>query len=161
MKRYQIQKRDLLGSGHLRDPLLLCDVTENFCGITGNNCVRRNILSDYTACANDGVFADHHICQDRGPRTYRGPLFYDSSLNGPILFGLQFTVRGDRTWIAVVDECDAMTDENAILNIDTFTDKRVTGDFAILSNSGVFLNFDEGANLCVIADFTAVEVDKF
>jgi len=83
------------------------------------------------------------------------PLFYDSSLNGPILFGLQFTVRGHRTGIAVVDECDAMADENAILNIDTFTDKRVTGDFAILSNSGVFLNFDEGANLCVIADFTS------
>ncbi len=68
---------------------------------------------------------------------------------------------GHRTGIAVVDECHAMADENAILNIDTFTDKRVTGDFAILSNSGVFLNFDEGANLCVIADFTAVEVDKF
>jgi len=23
----------LLGSGHLRDPLLLCDVTENFAGL--------------------------------------------------------------------------------------------------------------------------------
>src|SRR5712672_2537356 len=115
MKRYQIQKRDLLGSGHLRDPLLLCDVTENFCGVAGNNCVRRNILGDYTACANDSVFADHNISEDRGSRTYRGSLFYDCSLDSPILFGLQFTVRVYRTWIAVIDECDAVTDENTVL----------------------------------------------
>src|SRR6266404_4935319 len=126
MKRYQIQKRDLLGSGHLRDPLLLCDVTENFCRIAGNNCVCRNILGDYTARANDSVFADHHIREDRGSRTYRGSLFYQCSLNGPILFGLQFTVRGYGTWVAVVDKCDAMADKNAVFDLNALTDKRVT-----------------------------------
>ncbi len=61
MKCNQIQKWDLLGSGHLRDPLLLSNVTENFCGIAGNNCIRWNIFGDDTACANDGVLADYNI----------------------------------------------------------------------------------------------------
>jgi len=43
------------------------------------------------------------------------PLFYDCSLT-PNLARSAVHRQGDRMWIAVVDECDAMADEkNAIL----------------------------------------------
>src|SRR5690348_15354130 len=37
----------------------------------------------------------------------------------------------------------------------------MTGDFAATSHARVFLNFHEGANLGLVADFAAIEVDEF
>ena len=46
-------------------------------------------------------------------------------------------------------------------NLHAFADKRVTGDFAALADTGIFLNFDERADLAFVADLTAVQVDEF
>jgi len=98
-------------------------VNGKLCGITGNNCVAGTSLVTTLPAANDGVFADHHICQDRDPEPIEAPFFTDCRSTAQSCSSA-FTVRGDRTWKHVVDECDAMADENAIFNIDTFTDKR-------------------------------------
>jgi hypothetical protein len=37
----------------------------------------------------------------------------------------------------------------------------MAGNLAILSNLGVFLNFDKRTDLCVISNFTTVEIDEF
>jgi hypothetical protein len=53
-----------------------------------------------------------------------------------------------------------MTDENKIFKGDTFTNKSMARDFDTSANRNTFLNFDERANLALIPDSTAIEVDK-
>jgi hypothetical protein len=51
-------------------------------------------------------------------------------------------------------------DENAIFNGYSFTDECMAGYLAVLADGRVFLYLDKGANLCIIANDAAVEVDK-
>ncbi len=41
-----------------------------------------------------------------------------------------------------------------------FADKTVAGNLASASNSGILLDLDKGADLCLVSDFAAVEIDE-
>src|SRR5438046_1620820 len=54
-----------------------------------------------------------------------------------------------------------MTDEGLVLDHDAFTNKTMAGDFAILPNGYVLLNFNERSDFRVLSDLAAVKVDEF
>ena len=62
--------------------------------------------------------------------------------------------------VQVIDEGHAMTDEYVVLDSHAFTDKRVTGNLAILPNDGILLNFDKRADFSVVANLASVEIDE-
>jgi len=53
-----------------------------------------------------------------------------------------------------------MPDEDLVLDGDALADERVARHFAAPADGGIFLHFDEGADLRPVADRTAVEVDE-
>ena len=53
-----------------------------------------------------------------------------------------------------------MSDENLIFNRDAFADEGMAGYLAVPSDPGVFLYLDKRADLGVIANLAAVEVDE-
>jgi hypothetical protein len=65
-----------------------------------------------------------------------------------------------RSGIAVVDEYYVMANEHPIADRDALANKRVARNLAVSADVYTLLYFDKGANLCVIADFAAVEINK-
>jgi len=60
----------------------------------------------------------------------------------------------------VIDEDDAMSDEDAIADGHSFTDKRVALDLAVGSYLHASLDLDDRANPSAIPDTTAVQVGE-
>jgi hypothetical protein len=50
--------------------------------------------------------------------------------------------------------------EDIILDLYSFADKCMAGDFDISSDPDIFLDLNEGANLTVVADRTAIEIHE-
>src|SRR5215469_354117 len=130
-------------------------------GIPSHNGVRRNILSDHRAGADNGVFSDGHIRKNRGARTDRSALLDQGSLDFPIAFCLELAFPRRCARIGIVDEGDSMSDEDVVFYGYAFADESVAGNLAILPNGRVLLNLDERANLGVFSDFAAVKIDEF
>jgi len=53
-----------------------------------------------------------------------------------------------------------MTDEDVVLNGHALAHKRVTRDLAAFTNTCILLDFNKRANLGLIADLTAIKIDK-
>ena len=77
------------------------------------------------------------------PEPTDAPFLTSSSLNHPVAFGLQLAVGGRRSWIDIVYERHAVTDEDIVLNRHAFTDERVAGNFTVSSHGRIFLDLDE------------------
>jgi len=150
----------LLVVGHLRDPLLLSEITEKFCGIAGDNGVCGNILSDDATRTHDGVFANYDVAKNGGTRADGSAFLHHRSLDDPILFGLQLSVARHSTRIAVVDECDAVAHEDPVFDVHAFTYKGMTRDFAVLADFCVFLYLNECADFRVVPNLAAIEIDE-
>ena len=69
-------------------------------------------------------------------------------------------VGGRRPRIRVVDEHHAVADEDMVLDRDALADERVARDLAAPADRRVLLNLDERADLGLVADRAAVEVDE-
>ena len=54
-----------------------------------------------------------------------------------------------------------MSDENIIFNRHSFTDEGVARYFAVSADKGILLNFNKSADFCIVANITAIEIDKF
>jgi hypothetical protein len=74
---------------------------------------------------------------------------------------LQIPIGSRGARIAVIDKHHPVPDEDVVLDEDAFTDKGVTGNLAASSDTGIFLNFYECADLCLVADLAPIQVDKF
>ena len=77
----------------------------------------------------------------------------------PVALGLQPSIRGGAR-PAVVDEHHAVTDEHVVLDRHAFADEGVRRNLAAATDDRVLLNLDEGADLRVVADPAAVEIDE-
>src|SRR3954470_14274814 len=139
--------------------LLLCR-PQNSCGIASHNGVRRNILRDYTASADQRAFSNRNIGKNGNARTERSAFADARFLNLPIRFGLHGTVFIGGARETIVDEHYPMADEDVIFNDHALTYKGVAGNFAVFTYGGIFLDLDESTDLGAIANFAAVEVDK-
>ena len=117
-------------------------------------------MCDHAARSDDGLFANRHPTQD-GSIAADGRTALDERRNAlPVGFGLQFSplVRGP--WILVVDEHHAVTDKNAVLNRHAFADEGVTTNLDPTADLGAFLDFHKRANLRLVANLTAVQIDE-
>jgi hypothetical protein len=63
--------------------------------------------------------------------------------------------------MSVVEERHAVADEDVVFDRHSLTDERVARDPAPPPDFCIFLNFDEGADLRLVADLAAVQVDEF
>jgi hypothetical protein len=150
--------------------ILLCDLcasavniinkSDDSRGVAGDDGVRRDIFSYHAAGTNDRIFTHGDAGQQGCAGSDRRAFFNKCGDTGPIVIGLQFTACGCCPRIKVVDEGDIVTDKNVMFDGDTFADEGVAGNFTVFTDLCAFLNFNEGAYLRIIADFTAVEVDE-
>ena len=54
-----------------------------------------------------------------------------------------------------------MADKDIVFDGHAFANEGMTGYFAVGADGGVLLDFDECADLGVVADRTAIEIDEF
>ena len=79
--------------------------------------------------------------------------------SSPLRSALPVCGRGPR--IGVVDERHAMADEDVVFDVHSFANKSMAGNLAVPADAGVFLNLDERADLCFVADLASIEIDEF
>ena len=106
------------------------------------------------------MFIDDDAAENCRPRAdARSPP--DSSwLDFPVCFRLQRAARRGRARVLVIDEINAVADEDFVFDRDAFTDESVARYFAVAAYPDTFLNLDEGADLCAVADLAAIQVDE-
>ncbi len=81
-------------------------------------------------------------------------------LHFPILFGLQRSVFRCGPGVSIVDERHAVAYEDVVFDQHTFADKAVARDLAVLPYLRVLLNLDERADLGLVANLAAIQVDE-
>src|SRR5258707_2364478 len=138
----------------------LRDKTQKPRWIPGNNGVVGHVASHSASRADQRVFANNEIREDRCARTNRGALFHQRWLHAPIFFGLGRAIGRGGAWIRVVDERDAVTNKNVVFDGHALTDKTVTRDLAVPANPSVLLNLHERAHTASVADLTTVKINE-
>src|SRR5262249_60327050 len=78
----------------------------------------------------------------------------------PVAARLELTGRRRRARVGVVDEGDAVADEDVILDRHALADEGVARDLAAPSDRRVLLDFDERADLGLVADLAPIQVDE-
>src|SRR5215469_12513463 len=127
--------------------------------MAGNDRPGRDVAYDHRARANQGALSDldsaHHnrAASDRSAPAHHGVLHL------PVALGLRRAVGGGRARISVVDEDDAVTNEDFVLDGDARTYERMAGDLASPADLRVTLDFDERSNPRVVTNLAAVEID--
>jgi len=138
----------------------LFDITQEFGWVPHHNAVRGNVFGDNAARPYNGVLPNADVGENRGSGANRCSLLDYGLLDLPVGFGLQIPVGGSGPRIAVVDEHNAVADEDVILDRDAFADESVARDLAAFTDSCILLDLDKRANLRFIADLTTVQVDE-
>src|ERR1700733_13709866 len=123
--------------------------------ISRHDRVGGNIPGNHAPGAHDSLLTNCHFRQNGGTRPDRRPLLDESAFHAPVGLSLQLSVSSSSR-IAVIDESHAMPDENLVLDGDPFTDKRVAGDLASLTDLGVLLNLYERPDLGLVTNLAAV-----
>jgi hypothetical protein len=118
-----------------------------------------HVASDHRSSTNQGAFADRYAPKNDRTAADRSTSLHASRYNVPIFFGLQSPV-GRRLRVEIVDEHDAVSNENVILNRHPFADERVRRNLAPASDEGVLLNLNERSDFGVVAERAAVEIDQ-
>src|SRR5947209_16635468 len=103
---------------------------------------QRNDACDDGACTDRRRLTDPHVPEDHSAGTDRSAPFDRGALQRPVPVGLELPGRGDGAWMLVVDEDDAMTDEDLVVNLHTRADERVTLDLAAFTDRDIALNLD-------------------
>src|SRR5206468_191330 len=78
----------------------------------------------------------------------------------PIGLCLQLLICSGCAWESIIDKRHIVTDQDIILDSDTLADKGVALYFTILANPSSLLDLNECANLRIISDFAAIEIDE-
>src|SRR5207247_5811005 len=106
------------------------------------------------------ALADRHTAKNGRVAADARASFHGGRHDGPIGISLHRAFVGHRPRVSVVNEIDAVADEDFVFDRDASTDKAVARQFAVAADAGAFLDFDERADLCPVTDFAAVEVDE-
>src|SRR5215472_1703497 len=129
-------------------------------GIAGHNGIRQHVFDHNTAGADHRIFPNDDTGQHRGARANGGASLDDGWFHFPIRLSLELSYRIGGARVGVVDESHTVTDEHAVLDPYTFANERVAGYLAASSHAGVLLDFDEGADFCVVTNLATIQVDK-
>src|SRR5690606_22333301 len=111
-------------------------------------------------CAHKSAFAYGDAWQDGGVGANGDAVFDHGWHYVPVRVRLRKSVAACGAWVNVVGEHDAVADEDTVTNGHAFADEGVAGNLAVAADSGILLDFDEGANACAGADAATVKVDK-
>src|SRR5437870_597152 len=144
----------------IRHPRLGRDQAEDPRRIPSHNRIVGHVAGHDAAGSDDGILPDDHVRQDRRPGPDRRAFPHQRCLDLPIHLGLEFPRRSCRPRIGVVDEDDAVADEDVVLDCHAFTDEGVARNLALPADLRIFLDLDERPDLCSVADLAAVEIDE-
>src|SRR6185295_11678530 len=130
----------------MRRSCFLTDLPNHPRRIANDDCIRRYVFRHHTSRAHDRMLPNHDLRQDGRAGANRRSLLDERRLDFPVARRLQFAGRRGGAWIGVVDEHDAMADEDVILDRHALTDERMARDLAAAAYAGVLLDLDEGAD---------------
>src|SRR5690606_2551431 len=119
--------------------ILFFYLSKDFCGVSGDDGSGWDVFRDDAAGADDGILADGDVGEDRRAGADGCPLFDQCGLDLPVRFRLKSAARGGRPRVGVVDEGDAVSHEDVVLDGDARADEGVAGDLAVPAGGGVFL----------------------
>ncbi len=133
-------------------------LVQNAGGIAGDCSIGRNIFGDHSPGAHRCLLANREAAKNYRAAADAGPALDDGGHRFPISLCLQIPslVCGSRK--LVIDENDAVPDEDFIFNRDGFADKTVTRYFAVTPYPRVLLNLDESSDFGSVTNFAAVEI---
>lgn len=130
------------------------------CRVADDDCARGNVFGDNRARSDRCSFAYLDAGKNSCASSDACSAPHGRQFNSPISIRLQCAVVGSGTRVLIVDEVNAVAYENFILNRYAFANKCVAGYFAVAPDTCALLYLDEGAYLCAVANFTAVEIDE-
>src|SRR3989454_11105979 len=136
------------------------DVPQESRWVAGHDGTGRHVAGDDAAGPDDGILPDDHVREDCRPGPDRRAFPHHSFLDLPVLLCLEFPRRSRRPWIGVVDEGDAVANEDVVLDCHAFTDEGVAGNLAPPAHLRILLDLDERPDLRFVADLAAVQVDE-
>lgn len=115
-------------------------------------------MSDYTASADNCIFADRHAANDGGVAADRGTALNERGDAGPICFGLQFSGLCCRARVPVVGEHYPVANEDAVLYSHASTNKAVTRYLDTSTYLDALCDLYECADLGFVANLAPIEV---
>src|SRR5687768_6281637 len=134
--------------------------SQNPRGVAGDRGPGGHVARDDRAGPDRGALADLDAAEDGRARPDGGPAPDDGAFERPVRLPLRRAVGVGRARAAVVDELDAVADEDLVLDRHALADEGVAGDFAARADARALLDFDERADPRLVADLAAVEVDE-
>lgn len=130
---------------------------------SGRNAFRNLVIGDIAcddrSCPDHGTLSDGDAAKDDCTAANGCASFHTRWDDLPVVFRLQLPVVGCGARIQVIDKHHTVSYENVVFDGYAFANEGVGRNFAAISNDGIFLHFDEGADLGFIADSAAVKVD--
>src|SRR2546428_1132789 len=153
-------KKGMLPLPVIRQPQLGRDQAEDPRRIPSHDRIVRHVAGHDAAGPDDGILPDDHVREDCRPGPDRRASPHQRGLDLPVLLALEFPRRSRRPWIGVVDEGDAVADEDVILDRHAFTDEGVARNLAAPADLRILLDLDERPDLRFVADLAAVQVDE-
>ena len=126
---------------------------------TDNDSSWRYVSRDNRPSPHHRLLANRHATHDDRATTNRSAPFHPGGYDLPVGLGLQPAVSAS-VWILVISEHHAVTDEDFILNGDALAYEGMRRDLAASTDDRVLLNLDEGADLGVVANAAAVQIDQ-
>jgi len=134
------------------------DIANDAGGHTGNDRKRGDVFRENCARAHQCAFANSDARQDRRVAPNRG-VVPDVRLDHlPIRLRLQAAIGIYGSGVQIVNEHNAMPDENTVAYRDAGANKSVAGDLAIRADLRITLYFNESADLGSVTDRAAVQV---
>src|SRR5215211_1881906 len=133
--------RSRRSGGHARNSLARCDVAR-----------------DDGAGADERTLTDPSAAQDNRAGPERRTMLDNGTHEQPVVLGLQRAQLARRTRELIVDEQDAMADENLVLDRDPCADERMALDLAPRTDHGIALDLHERPDARLVANAASVEV---
>src|SRR5438132_6493216 len=122
------------------------DGPQDPCWVTCDDRVCRHIARHDAAGADDGTLANDNVRENGRARADRRAFANERGFDFPILLSLKIPVDRCRTRIRIVDEGDAVSDKDVILDGHALADERMARDFAAAADRRVLLDVDERAD---------------
>src|SRR5262245_28915173 len=138
--------------------LFSLDLPQHARRVAGDDRPGGHVSGDDAAGPDDRVLADLDSAEDRRAGPDAGAAAHDRRHHGPVAVALEFAalVHGARE--AIVDEHHAVSNEDVILDLDTFADEGMARNLDAAADLRALLDFDECTDARLVADLTAVHV---
>jgi len=128
--------------------------------ISDYQCLFLDVMCNQRAGSDHRSLAYDHTAHDDGSASDRRASFDDSRFQAPLAVSLREATGPGGARMTIVDEDDAVTDEDIVFDRDACTYEAMARDLAPLTDSGAPLNFDKRSHSCVVTDLASIEIDK-